>query len=639
MAQLFPSEENILKLKVQPTLGEFNLLKSLKNILKEKDDFEIYYQPFLNGDQPDLIIMRKGYGVLILEVKDWDLSSYYIDDQKQWRLKKSNAIIKSPIAQVKTYKDNLYNLHIEGLLEKKIDNNKFYGIVSCGVYLHKVNQEQINKFLENSFESQNDKRYVKVFGIDSLTPEKVKFILSEQRLFTPSNVFDNELYESFKRYLQPPSNVLYQGKRFNLTKEQQELAKSEVTIKGRKILGVAGSGKTQILAQRAVNAYKRTDDKILILTYNITLKNYIHDKISQIRENCAWNNFYINNYHAFMKAQFNNLGIKIVLPSNSENLSNDEKEHHLDSKYYSNENIFDDYKDEIIKYQVILIDELQDYKEEWQKIIRKYFWAEGGEYVVFGDAKQNIYSRELDANKDFKAVDIPSQGKKLNKTFRLSTRITNLALKFQKIFFTGKYVIDEDINSTYHQASIFNNNSISNYKYLYYQKTQQDTEVFAEIYSYLDWLGTHPNDVCILSSNISILREFDHFIRHNKHEKTTTMFESKELYEKLNSENKNSQADIETIRKNKKLHFWMNAGTVKLSTIHSFKGWEIDTLVLIVTNNNDFDKNNDDNFAIDELLYTAITRCRKNLIVVNIENNRYHSFFFNYFENNLTQSG
>jgi superfamily I DNA and RNA helicase len=84
-------------------------------------------------------------------------------------------------------------------------------------------------------------------------------------------------------------------------------------VKQRKIKGVAGSGKTCILAKRAVNALKIISSSvssspdnhpnILILTYNITLKNYIHDKISQVREDFSWGCFYIKNYHDFITRQ------------------------------------------------------------------------------------------------------------------------------------------------------------------------------------------------------------------------------------------------------------------------------------------------------------------------------------------------
>ncbi len=41
-------------------------------------------------------------------------------------------------------------------------------------------------------------------------------------------------------------------------------------------------------------------------------------------------------------------------------------------------------------------------------------------------------------------------------------------------------------------------------------------------------------------------------------------------------------AKVYSIRQNRKFNFWMNAGLIKLATIHSFKGWEINTLILII---------------------------------------------------------
>ena len=61
--------------------------------------------------------MRKGYGVMIIEVKDWDLGLYELDDKKHWILKQNRAVLKSPIQQVIKYKENLFELHIDTLLE------------------------------------------------------------------------------------------------------------------------------------------------------------------------------------------------------------------------------------------------------------------------------------------------------------------------------------------------------------------------------------------------------------------------------------------------------------------------------------------------------------------------------------------
>ena len=71
------------------------------------------------------------------------------------------------------------------------------------------------------------------------------------------------------------------------SQEQQRIIYSQ--NKAQKIKGVVGSGKTTTLVARAVEAYKRIlkendNPKILILTFNITLKNYIHDKLNQVPE-------------------------------------------------------------------------------------------------------------------------------------------------------------------------------------------------------------------------------------------------------------------------------------------------------------------------------------------------------------------
>ena len=63
----------------------------------------------------------------------------------------------------------------------------------------------------------------------------------------------------------------------------------------------------------------------------------------------------------------------------------------------------------------------------------------------------------------------------------------------------------------------------------------------------------------------------------------------------------------------------MNSGTVKISTIHSFKGWEINTIVLVI--------NESEQEITPEIIYTAITRTRGNLLVLNCSRNIYHAFF------------
>ncbi|MCK9336159.1 MAG: ATP-binding domain-containing protein, partial [Candidatus Cloacimonetes bacterium] len=77
-------------------------------------------------------------------------------------------------------------------------------------------------------------------------------------------------------------------------------------------------------------------------------------------------------------------------------------------------------------------------------------------------------------------------------------------------------------------------------------------------------------------------------------------------------------AMLETARRNKKKHFWMKSGTMKLSTIHSFKGWEIHSAIVIIEPEDDQSE-----FETAELIYTGLTRARVNLLIINIGNAKY----------------
>jgi superfamily I DNA/RNA helicase len=106
----------------------------------------------------------------------------------------------------------------------------------------------------------------------------------------------------------------------------------------------------------------------------------------------------------------------------------------LEKHYYSNINLFDDEINDIQKYKSIFIDEIQDYKVEWIRIIKKYFLEENGEFIVFGDEKQNIYDRTL-LNDKTPNTTIIGRWNKLKESFRLDTKIAEIAEKFSRSVF------------------------------------------------------------------------------------------------------------------------------------------------------------------------------------------------------------
>ena len=229
MALLFPSIDVIKRKKPQPTEGEWTLLRFLVD--NYNDEYEVYFQPFLNGDMPDIVLMRKGGGVMIFEVKDWDLNLYELDDKKHWRLKSSpNAYPQSPVKQVLKYKENLFELHIENLLEKKIKDYRSFNMVRCAVYFHNANEQQIKDLLVTPY--KYDYKYnkflrynINFIGNDNLNDLDFNNLLKEISLISDkkSYYFTEDIYQSFKNFLQPPIHMKEEGVEINYSDKQKEI--------------------------------------------------------------------------------------------------------------------------------------------------------------------------------------------------------------------------------------------------------------------------------------------------------------------------------------------------------------------------------------------------------------------------------
>ncbi|MFS4466167.1 ATP-binding domain-containing protein [Maribacter sp. 2210JD10-5] len=706
MATLIPTYDKILSSKVKPEEGELHLLKFLDSQLD--NSFEVYFNPYMNGDRPDVVVMKKGQGVLIIEVKDYNLNSYELDERKNFVIKSTHAKThKSPISQVLKYKDNLFELHIEKLLEKKIKDIRHFNTVSCCVYFHNANSNSINELLVEPF--NHDKKYqtflkynINLIGRDNLNEFDLNKLLKKTYLKSnsPSFLFTDDIYKNIKRFLKPPLHLKTEGEDIAYSKKQLEII-YDATKKQQRIKGVVGSGKTTVLAARAVQAHKRNGGKVLILTYNITLRNFIRDKISKVREDFEWENFIISNYHLFINSELNNLGIDIEIPKDFSDYTEDQKDQYFERNYYSNKQLFIENRNEIKLYDVILIDEIQDYKRAWMEIVKECFLKEGGEYVLFGDVKQNIYNNKTDSK------DISTNVKgvtDLKNCFRSDFKIKDLAIHYQQDIFKDKYEIDSFNKKQQSLEIAFERNQEGSINYIYLPKADSVSTLYTIIHENAINKDIPTNDITILGNSISLLKKFEAYYRYSSNERTNTMFETFEMVyrmglnylkndkpewlvngiklihrqndksetrafnqlstlftisdlyseyperfkekldiyckkissnstyflnyiEKYNEEISNFKRDygpqrqtsnLKMIRNNKKIHFYMNSGTVKVSTVHSFKGWECETVFLILENYNF-------QMTFDEILYTGITRTRANLILINYGNEEYHN--------------
>lgn len=641
MAVIYPDLENIQRLKVPPTAGEWCLINHLKEHLDET--YEVFFNPYLDGDRPDLIILKEHGSAFIIEVKDWDLKNYKVKESNKWEVfdgSKSSSKA-SPQSQAFRYKKNLYDLHLPVVGLARLTNPNLFNLVHCFVYFHNSNKSMIESLYLPAEEKQKEDRSklnldFKENKIDfdsyekagkhldrkklnlqrdknmSFGSDKLDHLLKKIKQNPEHELFDENVYRDFKRRLNPPEHTLKQGVPIKFDNKQLLLTKSESVKK--KIKGVAGCGKTSILSQRAINAYQRHNSTVLILTFNITLKNYIRDKISDIQGGRDFSSFEISNYHQFFNSQINN----------TEQDFGELREKYGIEKLYSTD-IFQDF--DATKYQTILVDEIFDLKPEWVKIIRDNFLHEDGEMILFGDESQNIYQR------DFARSPVIAQGfgewTKLNRSYRanLDSPLNQLFKDFQLKFLLEKHSDIEITDVSPTQMGI-------GYGLLKYEEwtTSGDWKelVFDSINSYIRSYDLHPNDVVILSSKIFLLRQLSELWIEG--EKTRCMFETYEELAKCTNKSvedlrvlgemdlniliSQNEEKVVMVRRAKKNHFYANSGLIKLSTIHSYKGLESKTVFYVMGEDDDA-----------EIVYTSITRSSENLVVFDVGGNNKCSVF------------
>lgn len=628
MAKFFPTLDEIQVSKTkQPYPGESALLQELQKL---SDDYEVYFQPFINKlSHPDFVVLRKGYGGIVIEVKDWNLRAYELvgskDGSWQLREKGDNNIITTPFQQVHAYKRDLYNYYSPALHVQSRVYKRAYGLIKTAVYFNNASDSDVSNLFEPLISFDTNVRGFRSTDYKYWASNDTSAIASEidVMLGQPMTLFADHIYKEISSILVPSEEEIEQSHPVSLSKQQAKLAIS-VPKKGTKIKGVPGSGKTLVLAQRAINASKRTNEPVLILTYNITLPNYIRDKIAQMSRPEGWTNkdiderFYRYNVHSFIASIRRKYGV----PSEYEREDGNEWLSRMLSELKNRQDKIDD------KFCSIFIDEVQDFQPDWLKGIKSLFLKDDGEFVLFGDEKQNVYGRDNLDDQRLPRTPVEGRWSKLTETHRLAPKIADLAEAFQNEFFSDKYELSE---IRYQQQSFFDNTARE--ELLYYDVGSSNlslcTPKICEIIHDFRTCDKSiaPNDICVVSDNYNILRRLEHYMRTKGNLCPTTISETMEEWTALANafhSNRALEAELDDLRSIRKHCFQMNTGAIKLCTIHSFKGWEINTVVLWIDEKMDIEP---EKRSMDELVYSAITRAKKNLIIINGGNKRYRDLF------------
>lgn len=581
----------------------------LENILSVDDI--MYIDAAVNEVAVDFIIVRPNKGILLLNIFEENLNECTLSEDKK-EINVHGQLYQSPIDLI-----NLCQLSIkdgiEELLMSTIEDNRNFSLIKKAVVFSENSIDEIKKF----FEYQNNVfNFTFIFGKEIIENRDIS-----QNLYTTigflynNNAFDDVVRRKLARMISPSWHS-YQEGRIDMQPIGAQKRLSESSITQQKISGVAGSGKTQVLAFRAVNAMKRTGGDVLVLTYNITLANYLKFRLSEIREDFSWEKIDVYPYHQFFRIRAAECQL------------------HVEFSSYQNEAFFENSKGHK-KYSAIFVDEVQDYTTEWLRIIMQNFLlVPNGELVVFGDPKQNVYQRPLDANGDIRLGIIGGQWNRQLTTSRRFTnpRLANLATAFQTQFManlpTDDIVAENTISNTF------------NFQIVTYIDLRQNNSIESIITNIINIISNDNNearDFAVLASSTKLLRNIDILYRQRTNEQTEITFISNETLERLKqihqvtdekAANWKFNRDFKALERTRKQLFTTDKRCLKISTIQSFKGWESPSVIVILEN--DIVLHNTTFRPMSpQTIYTAITRARENMYIINIGNDTYHNFFYN----------
>lgn len=185
------------------TTGEIRVFKLLRDLLP--DDYYVWYDVLLQNKYPDFIILGPDLGIVVIEVKDWEMGSIINANADHFELRTTGRRPENPLNQAKTYMRALLDI-LKTQEELKENQGKYKGNLSFN-YGHGV---ILPKIYSREFEEKNFK---------NVLPQD--FVMYKDALDHLSNTRDRgDMLERLRHMIPSGSNFT------KLSKQQVEIIKS-----------------------------------------------------------------------------------------------------------------------------------------------------------------------------------------------------------------------------------------------------------------------------------------------------------------------------------------------------------------------------------------------------------------------------
>lgn len=453
MARLFPQ----LSACRFDTPGERRLAERLYR--KLEDDYLVWCNVPVGAKalHPDFIVLHPQRGLLVLEVKDWRVETVHAMDRQMAQIHAGGGIRKvaSPMLQARGHV-----LEVKMLLERDPalqhpPDSPYAGKLAMpwgwGVVLTRVTRRQFNEAGWNEVLDPD-----RVICSDEMT-ESVDPEALQQRLWDMfTHVFPCRLtvpqIDRVRAHLFPELRVNPEPGQFGLfgdgevlvpdlikvmDMQQEQLARS--LGEGHRVIhGVAGSGKTMILAYRGLHLSRAVHKPVLVLCYNRSLAGRLRQLVE---ERGGSDKVAVRNFHAWcyeMVATYH-----LARPPQS--LPVDERMKHMVDTTIAG---VESGRVPRAQYAGILIDEGHDFEPEWFKLVVQMLDPQTNSLLVLYDDAQSIYRKAGKRRSfSFSSVGIQAQGRTtiLRLNYRNTAEVLAVARRFAEDLLAEREAGDDDV--------------------------------------------------------------------------------------------------------------------------------------------------------------------------------------------------
>lgn len=438
----------------QSTSGERRLAARFADLLE--DDYLCWYDVAVGPkhQHPDFIVLHPGRGLLILEVKDWRLDSITDANPSSFTVdfETGRKIQSNPLEQARQYAHTVVRLLESDPQLINPPGNEYAGRLNFpwgyGVVFTNITRRQ--------FDSS---------GLSALLPSRLVLCKDEMTESADAEAFQKRLWDMFnvrftsqltlpqveriRAHLFPDIRISRQS----LFAEESTLEASEglpttdlrimdlqqeAIARGlgeghRVIHGVAGSGKTLILAYRCEFLARTLSKPILVLVYNRALATWL---AHQVAARGLDNRVSVRTFHGWCHDQ-------LAL-------------YHVPKPTSTGQDFFKDLVATVIRsvdngqipraqYGALLIDEGHDFEPDWLKLVVQMLDPESNSLLLLYDDAQSIYGANRAKSFTFRSIGISAMGrtKILKRNYRNTDEILACASAFAREILSPKDA-DED---------------------------------------------------------------------------------------------------------------------------------------------------------------------------------------------------